>query len=266
MKVVNGVPQDLQFYIVRHATAPHANDVVRIVSRPDDGIFVVVNGRHIIDGGDQQFMHATRWGLLGRTTSAVFDSIMLRPVLEGLPTTDSFEGPTGVSLRAPSSGVSYQWMPAVSGTFAYDGGVARPGQDAYTVATLDTSSERGTTSVTVVRPGLGAWIAFRYEESSGRYFRFGTRQGAAYAVDYRAGLFSLSMPVAVEQIQSIMPSDGDRLEVRQSSDGTVECLVNGILTHRFVDAVTAFRSTVSGLAGQGLTVAFDDFGVVPPGR
>jgi hypothetical protein len=266
MKVVDGVARDLQFHIVRHATAPHANDVVRIVSRPDDGIFVVVNGRHIIDGGDQQFMHATGWGLLARTASAVFDSFMLRPVLEGLPTSDSFDGTPGMPLRAPSSGVSYQWMSPIGAPFSYGGGFARPGQAAYAVTTLDTSSERSTTSVTVVRRGPGAWIAFRYQETSLRYFRFGTRQGAAYAVDYRAGVLQLAMPVPVEQLQTIMPSEGDRLEVRQSSDGTVECFVNGLLTHRFVDTVTAFRSTVTGLVGEDATVAFDDFVAVPPSR
>jgi hypothetical protein len=260
-KVVNGVVQELDFYLWRHLVAAQPGDRVRVVSRPDDSLFVTVNGLHIIDAGDVQFMFETRWGLLAVSGTPSFRSFSLRPVAEGLATQDTFSGPNGNWLSSPTTGVNYHWVPWIGANWIYDNGTARSQSDAYSLTVLDTSSERATTKATLVQPGSGAWIIFRYLES-GPYFRFG-HEGGAYGVDYRSGYFPLEMPAPVEQLATISPAAGDVLEVRQSADGKVECFVNGILTHRFHDATNGFRSTLNGMAAEDSSAAFDNFEVTP---
>ena len=262
-KVVNGVTQDLQFYILRYATPVQSGDLVHIVTRPDDGVFVVVNGRHIIDAGDPQFMFATRWGLRSTGGTPSFRSFSWRAVIEGLPTHDAFNGSNGSLLTAPTSGVNYHWMPQTGALWIYDNGTARPQTNGYSVITVDTSSELATTSATLVQPGSAGFIVFRHTEIPGTYFRYGHEGGASYSVQYMSGSSIQPMPVAVQTLATINPSPGDVLEVRQSADGTVECVVNGVITHRFVDTSTGFRSTLTGLAGGDTSLRFDNFTVTP---
>lgn len=262
-KVVNGVETSVQYYILRIPTQASAGDHVRIVTRPDDGMFVAVNGRHIIDAGDQQFMHATGWGLATLDASASFRSFALRYVIEGFQAYDAFDGNNGTPLLTPTSGVNYHWLTWSGPPFVYSNGTAVLSMDAYSVATLDTSSERATTKVRIVHPGSGGWIVFRFVES-GETYRFGHEGGAAYAVSYVLNYTALPLPVPVQTLATRIPAAGDLLEVRQAADGTVECYVNGTMTHRFVDpGGVGFRSTLTGLASYGAAETFDDFEAIP---
>jgi hypothetical protein len=75
-----------------------------------------------------------------------------------------------------------------------------------------------------------------------------------------------AMPVTVQTLATRTPQPGDVIRVHQQPDGTVECSVNGVITHRFTDNTTNFRTTLNGLAAQGSQSAFDDFRVTPYSR
>lgn len=262
-KVVNGVAQNLQYYILRHATPVQAGDLIRVVSRPDDGMFVAVNGRHIIDAGDQQFMHASRWGLLGLNATGAFRSFVWVPQMRGFATVDNFSGINGYPLIQPNSGVFYHWIRWAGYEWTYQNGRARLADNGYSISTLDTSSELGTTTVKVIQPGSGGFIVFRYLEN-GNYFRFGYENGSAYTVEYlTADHMTTAMPVSVQNLATRFPAANDLIEVRQAANGTVETVVNGVVTHRFVDTTSGFRSTLTGLSGNDMTVQFDDFTHTP---
>jgi hypothetical protein len=262
-KVINGAETDVQYYIQRYATVPQAGDLVRVVSRPDDGMFVAVNGRHIIDAGDQQFMHATGWGLGTIGSSASYRSFALRRVIEGFATVDAFNGFNGSWLQTPTTGVNYHWLTWLGAPFEYVSGAARASVDSYTVATLDTSSERATASVRLVQQGSGGWLVFRYVEN-GPYFRFGFEGSGPYAVSYAEGAYDMPLPVSVQTLATLTPQPGDLLEVRQTDNGEVTCLVNGVLTHRFTYSSGAgFRSTLIGLAALDHSARFDDLTITP---
>lgn len=59
-KVVNGAVEPLAISLRRADLAPRDGDVIRVVNRPDDGVFVSVNGQHLLDAGDQALLGETR--------------------------------------------------------------------------------------------------------------------------------------------------------------------------------------------------------------
>src|SRR5690606_10233509 len=108
-RIADGVPQDLQFAAVRRNVRPADGDVIRVVLRPDDGIFVAVNGVTVFDGGDTRDMGSTRWGLMGTDGVTRFDDLVISEVMSALTTTDTFTRPDGFDLGAPETGVGYHW-------------------------------------------------------------------------------------------------------------------------------------------------------------
>jgi hypothetical protein len=110
--------------------------------------------------------------------------------------------------------------------------------------------------------GQGAWLVFRLNEFDDTYYRFGSSNGA-YGVNYLQNDTVATAPVPIQTITNVTPQNGDVLRIRQTPEGTVECSVNGVVTHRFVDPVTNFRWTLNGMAANGAQAAFDDFKVTP---
>jgi hypothetical protein len=182
--------------------------------------------------------------------------------MEGLITTDSFELPDGSPLEQPTTGSKYFWRPWLGDAWVTSAGRARPTSATYTYTWVDTSTEQGTVSVKVAQHGSGAWLLFRFDELTNTYFRFGQNNGT-YTVQFMHHENPAGMPVSVETLASPAPQPGDLLKVQQHPDGTVECSVNGVITHRFVDNVTNFRWTLNGIGADGTGAALDDFQVVP---
>jgi hypothetical protein len=261
-KVVNGVVQPLAFGYTRAYVQPAAGDAVRVVTRPDDGIFVAVNGQQILDFGDPMFMHASGWGIASVNGPAAVDEIFVNPRMQGYITTDNFELPDGSPLEQPTTGAKYFWRPWLGDAWVAASGRARPTSDSYTYTWVDTSTEQATVSVKVMQHGAGAWLLFRFDEITNTYFRFGQNDGT-YRVQFMAHENPAEMPVSVEALASPAPQPGDLLKVQQRPDGTVECSVNGVITHRFVDNVTNFRWTLNGIGADGTGAALDDFEVIP---
>lgn len=259
-KVINGSVQSLQFGYVREQVRPSPGDVVRLVTRPDDGVFVMVNGQQILDFGDPALMEETGWGIASVGGPASVDQFVVTNRMEGLETIDNFELPDGLELQQPTSGARYQWRPWLGSPWIHLTARARPTSSEYTYTWIDTSTEQASVSVKVPQFGSGAWAIFRVNEISNTYFRFG-KTGAAYAVEFMQHGSPGTLPVTVQTLASPTPQNGDVLRVNQFPDGTVECSVNGVVTHRFVDNTTNFRWTLYGLASEGPQAAFDDFHV-----
>jgi uncharacterized repeat protein (TIGR01451 family) len=258
-KVVDGVVHDPAFQTVRLDVRPTDGDVVRIVTRPDDGYFVAVNGRHVLDGGDVGLMHEFRFGIAASgASSARFDDLAIGQTLtSGLVTSDGFDAPDGTELGT-SVGTTYPWvMP--DGFWISSAGDAVLDSPGYGLAWLQTSSELGDARVRLESTDGDAWLVFRYAED-GSYFRFG-RGGGAYRVERLRGDDVLAIPGGVEQVAAPVPAAGDLVEVRQDLDGSVRCVVDGEVVARFRDPVTNVRASSYGLAGTH-GAAFDDFAVV----
>jgi len=264
-KVVDGVVQNLQFSLTRESIRPLAGDVVRIVTRPDDGVFVTVNGTHILDAGDQVAMHATGWGLASVGGPASAGDFFVSPRLEGLATVDNFVLPDQWPLGAPNVGVKYRWHEWLGPAWVTISGQAKPSSSQYTYTWIDASSEQPKVEVKVAAQGQGAWLVFRFDEFNNRYFRFG-QTGGIYRVEFVEDASPLAMPVPIQTLATPAPQNGDILRVYQRPDGFVECSVNGIVTHRFTDPSTNIRSTANGLASLGSSAGFDDFKVTPYGQ
>lgn len=260
-RVVDGVPHGLQFLTQRAEIAAADGDVIRIVNRPDDGVFVTVNGRHLLDAGDVRAMDAPGFGFATASTSVRIGRVVVSQVMAA-PTvvTDSFTRPNSTSLGTPSTGVAYQWIGnlGVTSNMAY-----YPGSY-YGLGVLDTSSEAADVRARVVQLGDEAALVFRYSED-GSYYRFGRlRPGGKYEFDLVSGNSSSPPPVPVQVVSTRTPANGDTLMVRQYLDGRVEGLVNGTVVLRFTDTVTNRRATYYGLSFGGAgTARFDDFRVQP---
>jgi len=264
-KVVNGAVQNLQYLLMRDSIRPSTGDVIRIVTRPDDGVFVTVNGRHIIDAGDVALMYEKGWGLASVGGTASANDFFVNPRLEGLATVDNFLQPEQWPLGPPNLGAQYRWREWLGPAWVTLSSRARPVSTQYTYTWIDTSSEQPKVEVKIVDQGQGAWLLFRFNEIDNTYFRYG-KSGSTYKVEFMQHDVLGAMPVAVQTLASPTPQNGDVVQVYQKPDGTVECSVNGVLTHRFVDPVTNLRWTLNGLASLGPQAAFDDFKVTPFGQ
>ncbi|MGH9151307.1 MAG: DUF11 domain-containing protein, partial [Acidimicrobiales bacterium] len=255
-KVVDGSAQPLTYSLRRADVAPGDGDRIRIVNRPDDGLFVSVNGRHILDAGDQDLLAERRFGLVASSTAVRFDSVWISPLMSSRVTTvDTFAGPDGTPLHeSPTeSGTHYPWR-ASPGMTSENGQLVTWG---YAEAWVDTTSEVADVRVDVLSGGAEAWLRFRYSET-GDYYRFGHRSGGTYVVERVVG--GSSMPGAGSVTNTVVPGTADVLEVRQHTDGLIECYVDGVRIASFLDTSFNVRATTYGLAGDG--AVFDDFTAV----
>lgn len=250
-KVVDGSAQPLTYSLRRADVAPGDGDRIRIVNRPDDGLFVSVNGRHILDAGDQDLLSERRFGLVASSTAVRFDSVRISPVMSsGVTTVDTFTGPDGrLGGRWTESGTHYGWQ-ASYGWSVSSGRAVTPG---YGLAWVDTTSEMADARVTVRSGPAEAFLVFRYGES-GEWFRFGHQAGGAYAVEKVTNGGWSSSTVAQT---AVAPRAVDVVEVRQLTDGRIEGYVNGALVVSLTDTAFSLRSTAYGIEGNAAT--FDDF-------
>ncbi len=264
-KVIGGVVQPLAVGNTRASVRPNPGDIVRLITRPDDGVFVAVNGQQILDFGDAQLMFESGWGIASVGGPASVADFSVDPRIIGYPTTDQFNGTNGTSLTQPTSGSLYNWFPWLGTAWVYQGGQAQPTSSTYTYTWVDTTSEQGNAEVKITQQGAGSWLIFRVDELTNTYFRFG-QQAGVYSVQFMEHGAVGTMPAQVEVIASPVPQNGDIVKVRQQPNGAVECFVNGVITHRFVDNTTNARWTLYGLAAEGSQSRFDQFHVTPFGE
>lgn len=259
-KVVGGVVQGLQFLTYRNTVTAQDGDEIRIISRPDDGIFVSVNGQHLLDAGDVDLMHETRFGFATISPSARIDRLEMGQVLTtGVVVADSFARPDAQTLGQPETGVDYHWW----GNLSVQSATARYLMGHYGLAVVDSSSEAADPAVTVSQISDEYALVFRYSEDD-TYYRFGRLAGGStYGVDLIVNGHNQAPASAVEVLATPIPADGDRLEVRQFTDGRVEGYVNGTLVLRFTDTTTNLRSTYNGLSTGGVSAHFAHFSIVP---
>jgi hypothetical protein len=263
-KVVNGQPQPVAISIARANVTAADGDVIRVVTRPDDGMFVAVNGIHIIDAGDVQFMTASRFGFATASAGVRFDHLDVGQVLTaGVAVTDSFSRPSGTPMGRVEAGVAYDWWSRGGGEWGIDGGQAYATGSGYTIVGADTTSESADFRATAARISDEFALVFRFDED-GSYFRFGQiHAGGGYDIDHIDGWTSSAPPVPVERLSSPIPANGDVVEVRQWLDGRIECLVNGSVVLRLTDTDTNRRGTIYGFATSGSTARFDDVSIIP---
>jgi hypothetical protein len=264
-KVIGGVVQTLALGNVRASVRPNPGDVVRLITRPDDGVFVAVNGQQILDFGDPALMFESGWGIASVGGPASVADFSVDPTIIGYSTVDSFNGVDGTNLKQPTSGSLYNWQAWLGTPWIYQGAQAKPTSAGYTYTWVDTTSEQANAEVKLTQLGAGSWIIFRVDEFTKTYFRFG-QQAGAYHVQFMEHDHIGTNPVAIEVIANPTPQNGDILKIQQKSDGTVECFVNGVMTHRFVDNATNVRWTLYGLAAEGSQSTFDNFLVTPFGQ
>ena len=263
-KVVNGVEQPLFANFTRVAWAPQDGDVVRIVLRPDDGIYVYVNGQHIIDAGDQQFVDVAGFGFVTANTAPRFDGVSISPVLQAFPISDTFSRADSSTLGTPEVGSAWPWRSWVGGPWAVTGGRARHTWTTYGMTAIDASTEAAGVQARFSVIGSQQWVVFRHAED-GSYYRFGAPSGGTYRVQFiRNGAVTATVPVT--RLVSRVVTAGDVVQVVQRLDGNVELRVNGVVTHRFKDTVNNVRATSYGMAANGTVARLDDFAVtLPPG-
>lgn len=254
-KVVGGSVQSLQFNTVRADVPARDGDVIRVVNRPDDGIFVSVNGLHVLDAGDQALLSESRFGLAAASVAVRFDAVWISQVMSsGVTTADTFTDPDGTPLDGSlsESGTHYPWR-ASPGWQTHAGHLLVQG---YGFTWVDTASEVAKAARVEVRSGTAeAALVFRYAEN-GSFYRFGHEAGGDYVVERVVGGQS-----TVVVRSTVAPQAVDNLEVRQGPDGRIECLVNGVPVASFVDATFNRRETGYGLEGNG--AAFDAFSITP---
>jgi hypothetical protein len=240
--------------------------VVRVVTRPDDGVFLMVNGVHIADYGDQELMNANGWGLASLNGPATADQFVVHPRLEGLATVEAFELSNGANLDQPTTGVRYKWRPWIGPSWTVQSGQARPTSTNYTNTWVDSSTEQAEVEVKVSALGTNGWLMFRFDEFENTYYRLGY-SGGVYTLGYVEHDVAAPPPVTVQVLSSPpAPQVGDVLRVFQEPDGKVRCYINGVLVFSFQDATTSFRTTTYGLAAQGTAAAFDNFKMTPYSR
>ena len=259
-KVVHGQVQPVAIAFARSHVIAADGDLIRVVTRPDDSIFVSVNGVHLVDAGDVAGMHATAFGFATASTSTRVGHLDVSQVLSAVVTVgDTFSRPDGASVDYLEYGVHYPWWYGAS--WRVDAGQAfNPGGYSYTA--VDTSSEAGDVQVRVTRAGGEFGLVIRYAED-GSYVRVGRLVAdGPYGVDLVRGYEATALAGPVEVLAQPTPADGDVLLVRQGLDGRVELSVNGQPVLRFTDP-TNLRSTHYGLFASDGSSRFDDFSVVP---
>ena len=251
-KVVNGSARDAQFQIVRADVRARDGDVIRIVNRPDDGIWVGVNGQHVIDGGDVDLLGESRFGLAASSAAVRFDNLWITQTMSsGMTTVDDFGDPDGTPLDFADSGTRYPWRSSV-GHWESRSGRAVLTSTGSGLVWMDTTSELADVRVTVVNAVGEAWLIFRYGEAGG-FFTLGRANGGTYEV-VRVGNEG-STVVASSSLPALA---GDVLEVRQLTDGAVEAWVRGVRIASFRDTTFNLRATGYGLLGEQGS-AFDHF-------
>ena len=256
-KVVNGAVRDPQYLIVRADVVPRDGDVIRINNRPDDGIYVAVNGRHVMDGGDVDLLTKYRFGLAASSPLVRFDSVWIsQTISSGTTTVDGFNDADGVAINQADSGTKYSWRMQV-GEWVTQSGQARLQSPGYGVAWMDTSSELANAKVKVPVAQREAWLIFRYDED-GSHLRCGRSAGGNYAVERVAD--DHSDPIAGVTVVQRQAQANDVIEVRQGLDGRIDCLVGGTLLASFRDTSYNVRTTAYGISGDGGAL-FDDFTV-----
>jgi hypothetical protein len=258
-KVINGAALDPQFQIVRADVKARDGDVIRIVNRPDDGIWVGVNGQHVIDGGDVDLLGEARFGLAASSTAVRFDNLWISQTMSsGMVTTDDFTDANGTVLNSPDSGTRYTWNSAF-GYWQTQNGRAVQSSAGYGLACIDTTSELANVKVMVPNASSEAWLLFRYSEN-GDYYAFGRSAGGTYVVEKVVD--SNGTAVAGSQVASLTAQASDVLEVRQFTDGRVEGWVRGVKVVAFTNTTFNVRATAYGLAGTQNS-SFDTFVVTP---
>jgi hypothetical protein len=261
-KIVNGVEQPLYANFTRAAVTPRDGDVVRMVLRPDDGIYVYVNGRQVIDAGDPQLMDVAGFGFATAAAAPRFDGLSISPVLQAYPVADSFSRADASTLGTPEVGSLWPWRSWVGGPWGVSGGQAHHTLSSYGLTAIDASTEAAGVQARFAVIGAEQWVVFRHAED-GSYYRFGAPSGGAYRVQFVRD-DSLTATVPVTAVATRYPAAGDLARVTQRLDGSVEVSVNGVVTHRFTDTVTNRRATSYGMAALGSTARLDDFAVTLP--
>ena len=102
-KVVNGVVHGLQFHILRTEIMATHGDVIRIVNRPDDGMFVWINGEHLLRRGGRAIHGKTGFGFATASTEVRIGHVDVGQVMtSSVVVTDSFKGArcVGVARRS----------------------------------------------------------------------------------------------------------------------------------------------------------------------
>jgi hypothetical protein len=264
-KVVGGVEQQMYANFTREWVQAQDGDVIRVVTRPDDSIYVYVNGEHIIDSGDQQFLGETGFGLITNGAAPRFDHLVISSVVQGMPVSDTFTRPnTTAGLGTPEEGIRIPWRVWRGGPWGIWDNQARATWSGYNLIGTDASSELATVSVRFASLTGQQWLVFRFAED-GSYYRCGGTGTGKYNIRYvRPDGTNVVPPVPLQKFSPPVLQAGDVVQVVQSPDGTVECRVNGITRLRMVDPTTNRTATIYGMATNGTAARFDDFLVTPP--
>lgn len=265
VKILNGVERPLYASMLRSHVRAADGDVLRVVVRPDDGIYLWVNGQHVLDAGDPDLLDATGFGF--GTASAVtrFDDLVVSSALEAYPVSDTFSRADSTdTLGTPESGSLQPWRVWLGSPWAVRSGHAAPLSTGGLIA-LDASTEAATLRARFSAVGAEQWLVFRYAED-GSYYRFGAGVGGQYQVQFVRGYSVQPPPVPVQTLNPPVVAAGDEVAVVQRFDGSVQLTVGGTVTHLFTDTVTNRRATIYGLAAEGGLPRFDDVSIVPAPR
>ena len=241
-KVIGGVERPMYANFNRANRLPQDGDVLRIVMRHDDSIYVYVNGELIIDAGDVELMDVTRFGLITASTAPRFDDLTVSSIVEGMPVSDTFSrADNAETLGTPEQGSRFPWSPVTAGPWGITAGRAH----AVWSGTENCRDDRPGTESPRVRAtfstlGPEQWIIVRRAED-GSYFRFGAVPGGHLPARAHPEPRSRLDPGPAAQLSVV--AAGDVVEVVQRLDGTIEGVVNGQVTHRLVDATTNIHAT-----------------------
>ena len=261
-KVIGGVEKPLGFNFTRIGVKPANGDVVRLVLRPDDGIYVYVNGHEIIDAGDQELIDATGFGIAAKSTAPRFDGVQVSQIMEAFPISDTFSRADAETMGTPEVGTRYPWR-NWDGWWGLQGGRAYNATPGHGIAAIDSATEMAGVGARFATTGAEQYLVFRYAEDHS-YYRFGGSAGGSYAVEFVRDGEVVALPVAVQTVATRNVAAGDVVKVVQRLNGAVEITVNGVVTHRFTDATTNKRATIFGLETSGNQARFDDFTITLP--
>jgi hypothetical protein len=233
------------------------------VIRPDDGVYVYVNGQQIIDAGDTALMDVTAFGLGTRSTAPRFDGLQISSTLEAFPINDTFSRPDAETLGAPEAGTRYPWHNWVGPQWSVTSGRAHYSSVGFGLTAIDSATEMASVRATFAATGHEQWLIFRHAEDRS-YYQYGADATGQYRVDFVRDGETVSPPVPVQAVAARTVAAGDVVEVVQRRNGLVETRVNGTVTHRFTDTTTNARATIYGMATSGMSARFDNFAITPP--
>jgi uncharacterized repeat protein (TIGR01451 family) len=158
---------------------------------------------------------------------------------EGPALHDTFSRPDNWQIGAAETGQPWELW---SGTAVVSGNTAAASVPGYTLAVADARVAGGSVSMAVPTVSSDFWLIFR-ASNSGNYWRFGRSGGGAYQLDKIAG-WALGT-ATIEQLATIVPAAGDRLECRLTTG--ITCLVNGTAVLTSPDGFNA-GATYAGFA------------------